>query len=203
MEIIVCPAVDGTSVYFHPVASALPTTTSIRYLDLPGAFDDGAVLDSVEGIARVFADQLSRSVDVVVVGWSFGSMLAWHLVWLLGASEHVRLIAIDPLWLGRFLGIDSIFDSIERDQFPASPPSVPGSRAKLACRKAQWEFRPRSLDGRTRILVGTAFPSPECVEQRLREGLCPNAVVQALPFNHHAIVKGAARETAAMILGVL
>lgn len=201
--LVVAPGLDGSALYFRAVASHLLDQVDIRYIDASGFWGERVPSSSVEAMSRSYIDALDKvpaDTALCIVGWSFASMIAYHMAWLLELSRPVCATIIDPLWPSTVdLRGDGSVGLIQRSDQPEDEESLarnrdftrfPNRELYNACRIAAARYRPRMLVSRTLFVFAShRSRSAACSAERLLSS-APNHAAVCVEGDHYGIISG-------------
>jgi thioesterase domain-containing protein len=183
--VLVAPGLDGTPLYFRHVAEALRATgAELHLLEAPGLYGEREPLGTVEELASHQVQQWERAdrCDIVCVGWSFGSMVALHMAWLLEHRHDVRFVALDPRWA---MSNDEVTTETEGTMTVAFD-------VEAASRGARRRYRPRRVAADSLYIVSSEAPeNPRRFLERFHVASSRITVVRE-DGTHSSILEGTA-----------
>jgi thioesterase domain-containing protein len=191
----IVPSRDGTGVYFRHIADYLSRDIKVVFLDSPGLYDDCEPFETVEALAQYYLECLSpaKGDRYRILGWSFGSMIALHMVWLLEGTISVDLASIDPVWV---MGSTEKWIQNGRRTGQACPPrSYPEqrsveSRLGEAFDLAQARYRPREVHSRGLYLLSSLWSPGDITQLRQYHRVADVISVMQIPGDHLSMLDG-------------
>ncbi len=218
---VICVApVGGDLSGYDGIVSKLAGRAALHGLRDPVYFEQAPEQRNVADLARRYLDDLNGFVPRVLVGWSFGAMVAWQMAHDLQskAGEPPHLVLIDPPAIGFHAASGLGADAVLARELRIVPAASGRDRAftaamRIACTlnaQAMQSFHPvgQNIATGATLLVAQDGEAPPTGFASRADWLCASwqplmrhkLAVQTLDTDHYAIMTGAAADRIAQII---